>query len=358
MDSGGQASESLQPLWRYRWRIAISLGIAVALTWTLWRGGLPIVPNARAFEHMSWWTLPIYGLCLGGMHYFRAARWRHLLKPLGDVSTRHVLATAFIGFAAVMFIPLRAGEVVRPVLLGKRGTIRGWQAAGTVAGERVIDGLVLSAVLFAALQLTTPVSPLPDHVGELQLDVAAVPVVAYSALALFACCFAAMFIFYFKRSWGVAITRAAIGWASPKLAERVAAVVDGVTSGLGFLPKLRSMAPFALETGCYWALNAGGLWLLAQGCGLDTIGLGQACVVMGCLGIGILVPSGPGYFGTFQLSVYLALAMFVEPSNVAQQGSAFVFISYSAQVVLHLLGGLVGVVLNRTENLADDQDVA
>jgi len=89
------------------------------------------------------------------------------------------------------------------------------------------------------------------------------------------------------------------------------------------------------------------LWLLAQGCGLARIGLAEACVVMGCLGIGILVPSGPGYFGTYQLSVYMALAMFVPAAEVVSRGSAFVFVAYCCQLLVHAIGAALGVLLLR-----------
>jgi hypothetical protein len=85
---------------------------------------------------------------------------------------------------------------------------------------------------------------------------------------------------------------------------------------------------------------------LARGCGLQAIGLAEACVVMGCLGFGILVPSGPGFFGTFQLSIYLALALYLPRELVTGAGSAFVFIAFVSQLGQHLLGGLVGLLLS------------
>lgn len=332
---------------RYAVRFVVSIAIGVALTWMLVRGGLPIVPGTNSFEGLQPWAVPVYVLSLLGVHWFRAARWRHLLRPLGQTSTRAVLGVCWISFAAILFLPLRTGEVVRPYLITKRSKIRGWEALGTVGAERIIDGLVLSVVLFAGLALTTPLDPLPDHIGDLHIPVAAVPGAAYTALVLFAGCFAVMLLFYAKRELALRITRRTVGLLSTRLAERLAGVVERVAKGLSFLPTRGALAPFLAETACYWGLNAAGLWLLAQGCGLDAIGLGEACVVMGCIGIGILVPGAPGYFGTFQLSVYLALAMFVTPALVTGPGSAFVFLVYSCQIAQHVLGAAVGALLHR-----------
>jgi len=332
---------------RFWLRLAVSLVIAVALTWTLVSGGLPIIPSARAFDHVKWGFVVLYGLALVGVHLSRAIRWRHLLRPLGEVAPRHVLSTAWLGFAAVLLMPLRTGEVVRPLLVTKRGTVKGWEAAGSVGAERVIDGVALSALLFVALQLTTPLDPLPDRVGDLEVPVATVPGAAYGALVMFLVVFALMALFYFKRAWGVRLTRATVGILSKRLADRVAGVVERVAKGMAFLPSGRHLAPFLVETAVYWAVNALGFWLLAKGCGLTAIGFWEACVVMGCLGIGILVPSGPGYFGTYQLAVYLALAMFVSTAEVAVAGSAYIFLSYCCQIGQHVVGAVVAYLIDR-----------
>ncbi|MBI4703333.1 MAG: flippase-like domain-containing protein [Deltaproteobacteria bacterium] len=335
-------------------RLALSLMAGAALCWMLVRGGLPIVPEAGAFAGLRRSTVALYVASLLGVHFLRAARWRHLLRPIGAVPLRAVLATSWIGFAAVLFLPLRLGEVVRPWLVARRGAVRGWEAAGTVGAERVVDGLALSAILFGALELSTPLDPLPERVGALELPVRAVRGAAYGALGLFALCFALMALLYWQRERALRLVRAGAGLASQRLGARLAGIAARVADGLRFLPAARHGLPFLLETLAYWALNAAGLWLLARSCGIEPLGGLEACVVMGSLGIGILVPAGPGFFGAYQLSVYLALALYLPPERVVGPGSAFVFLSYTSQLALHALGALVGLALDRrsARNLA------
>ena len=148
-------------------RLLVSLGLAAGFGWMLARGGLPLIPDRIAFERLHPWAIPAYMVTLVIVHTLRAVRWRHLLRPLGDVPLRTVVSVAWLGFAAVLFLPLRMGEFVRPYLMGKRSPVRGWAAAGTVAGERVLDGLMLSLVLFGALSSTQALDPLPKRIGEL-----------------------------------------------------------------------------------------------------------------------------------------------------------------------------------------------
>jgi uncharacterized membrane protein len=64
---------------------------------------------------------------------------------------------------------------------------------------------------------------------------------------------------------------------------------------------------------------------------------------LGVLGLGTLLPSGPGFFGTYQLGAYCGLAMFFPESVVLSAGAVFTFVTYSVQLsvgVLLLLFGL------------------
>ncbi len=336
-------------LQRHGLKLVASLVLGGGIAWVLARGGLPLLPPAAAFASLRPWTVLAYIGSLVAVHTLRAIRWRHLLRPLGDVSARSVLAVSWIAFGAILLSPLRSGEVVRPYLITKRSTIRVWEATGTVGAERVIDGLLLSILLFVGLQVAVPLAPLPDHVGNLPVPAAAVPRAAYGALTLFVTAFALMGTFFFARDFARRSTFAVIGLVSRRLAERLAGIVERIADGLRFLPSPGHLVPFLCETLAYWAVNAAGVQLLAWGCGLTGITLAQAAVTVGCLGVGILVPAGPGYFGAFQLATYMALAMYFPEASLIGPGAAFVFFLYVTQVGVHVVAMALGLFLNRVD---------
>ena len=332
---------------RHGTKLVFSLLLGLGAAWIVSRGGLPLLPPVTSFQSVKWWTVVAFVLSLLLVHIFRAIRWRHLLARVGTVSIRTVLIVSWIAFGAILLSPLRSGEVVRPYLITRRSNVRIWEAAGTVGAERVIDGLALSIILFLGLAIARPLSPLPDHVGDLRVPAAAVPRAAYGALTLFLAAFALMGLFFFARGFARRLTRAVVGAVSIKLADRLAVIVERVADGLAFIPSIAHLGPFLLETLAYWALSVAGTQLLAWGCGLDTMTISQAAVTLGCVGIGILVPSGPGYFGAFQLSTYMALAMYFEESKLVTSGAAFVFLYYVCQVGLHIVTMAVALVLDR-----------
>lgn len=335
--------------WARHWlKAALSVVIVIGFGYLLRAGALPIVPDARQFAGIRWWTLGVYFAIWTVVHFVRGARWYWLLAPIHPVPMRRVVSVAWIGFAAIVLLPFRAGEVVRPVLIRKQGQLSGWAATGTVAAERVIDGLCLSVILFIALQLSHPLDPLPDHIGELPVPAAVVPGAAYAALVVFAAAFITMGVFYFARDFARKVTERVVGIVSPKLASWLSTRVEKVADGLSFLPRARQLAPFLVLTLFYWMGNAAASWLLAWGCGFESITFVEACVMMGVLALGILLPNAPGFFGAFQISIYAGFAMFFSPDQVVGPGAVYVFLVYLAQLVITFGAAAIGMSWERT----------
>src|SRR5258706_9552492 len=114
---------------RHGLKLAVSIVIGGAFVWTMERGGLPLVPPAAAFKKVQISNCIAYMALLIGWHAVRALRWRHLLAPIADIPLRRILAVSWIGFAAILIMPLRAGEFVRPYMIREKG--KGSMAAAT-----------------------------------------------------------------------------------------------------------------------------------------------------------------------------------------------------------------------------------
>jgi len=328
-------------------KLALSVVIAAAFAWTLQRGGLPLIPPKQAFEQVKISSCVEYMLIFAAWNTIRATRWRHLLAPIADIPLRRILAVSWIGYAAILLMPLRAGEFVRPYMIREKGKVSLAAATRTIGAERVIDGLFLTTVLGVCLQLARPLSPLPDHIGKLQIPVAAVPVSAYLSLLGFIGAFCLMALFYWRPSVGRRLVEKTLGIVSKRVALKASDFVANTVDGLKFLPNVRHFGPFLFETSLYWFGNGLSIWVLARGCGIQSITLVQAFVVMGVLGIGILVPAGPGLFGAFQASTYAALAMYFRDDVVLGPGGVFVFLLYVFQFTWQVLAAGFFLIVDR-----------
>jgi glycosyltransferase 2 family protein len=330
---------------RHGGKLVASAIITLGLVYTLRKSGLPLLPAASCFDHVKWWTIPCYIATLVAMSYFRATRWRFLLRSFADIPRRRILAVSWIGFAAIMLMPFRIGEVVRPYMIRAPGREEGGKivgrvsattATGTVLAERIVDGLYLSLVLAIALTLVPMLDPTPTHVVGLPVTIAQVRGYGYTTLGVFAVAFATIAVFYFARDFARKVTLAVFGVVSKTLGEKLANTAAKLADGLHFLGNLRDAGPFLLETTLYWGLNGAGMWLLAWGSGVvhpdgSAITFGESCALMGMLGVTILIPGPPGLVGIFQTGIYCGLSMYFAPSVVTGQGAAFTFLLFVIQ---------------------------
>src|SRR5262245_25022834 len=106
------ATEHERP--RFLPKLIISIALGVLFAWLAARGGVPLVPPARAFGAVSPWAVPGYLASLCVVHLFRASRWRFLIAPVKHVPFRDVILLNWIGFFAIFALPLRLGEFARP----------------------------------------------------------------------------------------------------------------------------------------------------------------------------------------------------------------------------------------------------
>ena len=314
-------------------KLLISVVLGALFAWLAARGGVPLVPPMAAFASVRPWAVPVYVGTLLVLHYFRASRWRFLIAPVKRVPLREVLLLNWIGFFAIFILPLRIGELARPALTKLRQGVPISAGFGTVAVERVLDGLLTSlCVAFAlvALPRRATLDPIARHL----------PTYGYAALTLFSCAFIALGLFLWQRRFAVRLTEWGAGLISPRLGRLLAEKVGNVADGLRSIGSLPLAAAFLFESLAYWGVNALGVWLLGRGVGLP-LEFGHAVAIMGVLAIGILLPTGPGLFGNFQLAIAACLKLFFPESVVATQGALFVFLLYILQSAVMVLAGVV-----------------
>ncbi len=272
--------------------------------------------------------------------YIRAQRWRVLLRPLAQVSQAPLVHTTNIGFLANMVLPLRAGEIVRPVLLAQRARLPLGGVLATIVLERVFD-LLTVIFLFGLATVLVPVSEQVRSLG-------------YVLMAM---------------GLGLSVTVAVTRWQEKRvlqLWERVAVRLPRFASELldhflrGFLKALevvdrpRTFLEIVVWTGYLWcviaAVNTLGLIAFAFAVPLLRCGL----VVTAIVALAVSVPSAPGYVGSFQLGCKLALDLFHVD---ASEALAFSLVLHVTQFVAILAAGLYslmreGVSLRQLEEVS------
>lgn len=244
----------------------------------------------------------LYLVLYGISHWARIWRWSHLVEPLGeDVEKRQIDRVCAVGLTAIFLLPLRLGELVRPYLLGRKTKISASAALGTAVVERVIDGLLMTGLMFAALLLFVGTG---EGTGF-----------AYWAGGIGAAIFVptllgcVLVLRYRSRTLSV-ISK--IGTPiSESLTERVCELVDKFIQGFEGLRSSRSLGQFMWGTAVYWGMNVLSMWVLARyGFELD-VGLIDVFVIMPILIVGIMIPAGPAQAGNFEYFLTNGFGLFV-----------------------------------------------
>lgn len=249
--------------------------------------------------------LALYSLIFLGVHLARIYRWQYLVTPLGETDRKKIFRICAVGFSAIVILPLRLGEMVRPYMLARESKYLTMSAAlGTAVVERVIDGLLITGLLF--LSIASYSGSQPTTFATTAGLVAALIFVGASFVLLLGST---------RHDLTVALLTATVGRFSTKLNELIIGLVDSFLDGVRVLRKEHVLLRFLIVTFIYWGLNGIGIAVLARAFGID-LGLWQAYGVLAILVVGIMIPAGPGFFGNFQFFLGKGLLLFVAANQV------------------------------------------
>ncbi len=322
--------------------LGLSLGMLALCTWLVWPDAATRAQLEAAFVALEWRSFAPY---LGGylgllviVQLTRSLRWNYLLAPLGvRVPAGPLLAISSVGFMAILALPARLGEFVRPGLLRKRG-ISASAALGTVAVERIVDGLLVSLLVFVAFfSLRGPHSP-----GWMMPT-------AYAAIGVFAL---AMVFLIGALKWP---ERSVQFWLRisllPRVAPRLAAVIErkalDMIRGFEVMRDRRNLTIFVVWSLVYWFCNGLGVYVLARAFNLPLTLVG-GFATMGLVAVGITLPNSPGLVGQFQWFTLLGLSLYLPGAateGTAIYGTAFAFanLHYGLQVLWYVICGALGL---------------
>jgi hypothetical protein len=286
--------------------LVLSLGMLALCTWLVWPDGDERGQLLTEIGRLHWADVKPYLAAYLGLslviHLCRSLRWNHLLAPLGvRVPVGPLLAISSVGMMAILALPARLGELVRPGLLRKGGYTTTAAALGTVAVERIVDGLIISLLVFVAFFAHHG----PGSPGWMMPT-------AYGALGAFG----VALVFLVFAMWRpeptvrfcVALT------LLPRFAPRLAAAIEhkllDMIRGFAVLKDVRNLTLFLIWSMVYWGANGLGVWVLAHAFGLP-LSLVGAYATMGLLGVGISLPNSPGLVGQFQWFTLLGLSIYL-----------------------------------------------
>jgi uncharacterized protein (TIRG00374 family) len=272
-------------------RLLISFGISAALLVFLLRG-IDTDKLVAAFRQADWRLIPpaIVLYFIGA--WLRSVRWG-LLLPEYRVPTWTLFKALVVGFTVNNLLPVRMGEVARAYLLARWSRVPYGATISSLVVERILDGLSLAALLLLGLRFV------PDPPGYLvrgSLVVAGIFCLGALVVALAA----------WRADLIVGLTTRATQPLPARLRELSVRLATSFARNLALVRgKHRLMRVVALSL-LAWCFELSLFVVLMPSLGI-VASVPVAFLVGSASNFATLVPSAPGYVGTFEAALTTVL---------------------------------------------------
>jgi uncharacterized protein (TIRG00374 family) len=200
-------------------------------------------------------------------------------------------------------LPARAGEVARAYLAKRQLPVSFATALTSIGVERLFDGLVMVALLAAAIAAAS----FPQHAT---IGGTALSQIASWAAALFAVMLLiAVLVVLRPAPWLRLATRAFHAALPARYAARLTRLAEGVVAGLAVLRSPQRLARVVAWSLVLWIVNGLSFAVCFRAFGLP-VPWESAFLLQGLIGFGVALPSSPGFFGPFEAVTRFTLALY------------------------------------------------
>jgi len=269
---------------------------------------------------VNYFFLALAGACALLAIWLRAWRWRYLIPDSETMKTGNLFSATMIGFMGNNLLPLRIGDLARAYIAARKENVTASAVLATVVIERLLD-------VFAILAMLSVIffhMPLPQWIANGFLIMLALGAAAWLVLLV-------------MRSRANLLC----AWLAPVLPSRYAgqitALVQSFLQGLAAMKSAKNLIIAMLLSIPIWTVYALGTYAALKACAVN-VPFSASWVVLAFVGIGVSLPSAPGFVGTFQFFTVAALALYAVDQ---QQAFGFSLLHHMAQYIPVTLFGWI-----------------
>lgn len=299
-----------------------------------WPGALAEVQAAQ------WWPwLPLGISCYLAGQLIRGARCRILVRDQARLSTLTATNIVVVGYAVNNLAPLRLGEFARGGMLAERTGLPFTQALAITFLERVLDALTILTLFAVTLMVlpeprfgSSPAFIIGAGVAGIALTVIGIGVAPNSTVML---------------------ASRLLTPLPARVHDRIVGLVAQVSAGFSCIRSASALAHIAGLSGLVWTLESC-LYLCVMLCFRLEPHFALAVFVMATTNLFLLIPSTPGFVGTFEFAVKSALVGFGVAPTLALGVAVLAHISFFVPVTLWGVSAMAwyGVELGAVRALA------
>ena len=305
-------------------KFLIGILVSVLFFWLAFKK-VDLTRMGEAFSQANYWYMIPGMVGLFVAHWLRALRWRYFFDPIKRVKLGPLFSALLIGYMANCFLPAHLGEFLRAYVIGKREKISGSSAFATIALERVIDVFTLLIITAATLVF----KPFPESV-TIPKEVETSGYLMFLAASLL---FGFLVLLKKNTETALKILRFFLRPLKSAVYLKIEQLLIDFTKGL--VPLKRKLDYFIVTVTSFimWAFYAlviyFGFLAFNFVATYDLNGY-AAIVVLIITTISVVVPSSPGYIGTYHALCVLSVGLYGIDKSA---GLSFAFVVHAVSFV-------------------------
>lgn len=233
-------------------------------------------------------------VCMLFGYFIRAIRWKYILINQ-NIKFSNLFSASMIGNMGNNIFPMRAGEIIRCYILGYQEKISKSRILASVMFERVLDGITVLVFFIISL--------LFSNVGNIFIDGAVIALLVFGFVLL------VMIISknYQERFFKI------LSYIFYFFPDRVKVKLNNISSsfltGLDIINSKRYFLISIIYSFIFWGSGILGIYFVLLSTN-NTIPVDLPIILISALVIGVMIPSAPGFIGTYHYVVILILGLY------------------------------------------------
>lgn len=254
-------------------------------------------------------------------YYVRAIRWGYIIND-SSIELKFLYSSSMIGHMVNNILPLRAGEVARCYALSKHTDLSKIKILSTVALERLFDVLAI-VLLFVAISYSR------IEFDELEESITTFTLIS---IALLIALWAAVVFKNHVRGFFPIIGKA-LWFLGSGVRSKISKHINSFFSGFDVVSNKKNMIVILLLSALYWLVSSFAVYFILYSYIPTEYYI--VVVLLAALSFGVMIPSSPGFIGTYHLIVILILTRYGWNNTEAA----------SMSIVLHAVQYIVPVLI-------------
>jgi glycosyltransferase 2 family protein len=248
--------------------------------------------------------LPIIAVVFltGFLYFIRALRWFHLLDPIKKIGLYSLFSSTVIGFAANCIFPARLGEFIRANHIGYIEHISKSSSLGIIVVERLFDTFTI-LLIFVFVTLFT------DFSNEWISAARALRTGGLFFSLLFLLSIVLLFALKGKTNSFLAVLEKTLAFLPKKLINKIITMLKAFSNGLVLVKKPSKLIAVLFYSFVLWGLSVVQIYIVGLFMGLSLPFMAPFLILL-LLCFSVVLPSAPGYIGTFHLACQYGLVLF------------------------------------------------